>query len=214
MKAAVTSRCQCSTASNERTSPLLNRSVLHPARQEVRASRAEVQACWDDRRWNRFDDVFSQMPSDAHERKKDRVFLTFSLLTFQGITPMLQLIRRITADPDDGTKCSLIFANQVSSGFCCLQIPRGACWSPVAVLTFQTEKDILLREELEEVKRKHPDKVHLWFTLDRAPQGEEAVLQPSSKSIVSYRLLSSRYYTILGDAILGDTIRGASAAFP
>uniref|UniRef100_A0A674P825 NADH-cytochrome b5 reductase n=1 Tax=Takifugu rubripes TaxID=31033 RepID=A0A674P825_TAKRU len=62
-----------------------------------------------------------------------------------GITPMLQLIRRITADADDGTKCSLIFANQ-------------------------TEKDILLREELEEVKRKHPDKVHLWFTLDRAPQ--------------------------------------------
>lgn len=35
---------------------------------------------------------------------------------------MLQLIRRITADPDDSTKCSLIFANQVSSVFCCLRI--------------------------------------------------------------------------------------------
>lgn len=30
-----------------------------------------------------------------------------------GITPMLQLIRRISADPGDNTKCSLIFANQV-----------------------------------------------------------------------------------------------------
>lgn len=62
-----------------------------------------------------------------------------------GITPMLQLIRSITADPTDNTKCSLIFANQ-------------------------TEKDILLREELEEVKKNHPDKVNLWFTLDRPPQ--------------------------------------------
>ncbi|KAM8892301.1 NADH-cytochrome b5 reductase 2 [Spinachia spinachia] len=62
-----------------------------------------------------------------------------------GITPMLQLIRSITADPTDNTKCSLIFANQ-------------------------TEKDILLREELEEVKKKHRDKLNLWFTLDKPPQ--------------------------------------------
>uniref|UniRef100_A0A673IHK3 cytochrome-b5 reductase n=1 Tax=Sinocyclocheilus rhinocerous TaxID=307959 RepID=A0A673IHK3_9TELE len=31
-----------------------------------------------------------------------------------GITPMLQLIKSITADHADNTKCSLIFANQVS----------------------------------------------------------------------------------------------------
>ncbi|XP_029379597.1 NADH-cytochrome b5 reductase 2 isoform X1 [Echeneis naucrates] len=62
-----------------------------------------------------------------------------------GVTPMLQLIRRITADPADNTQCSLIFANQ-------------------------TEKDILLREELEEAKKNHPDKVKLWFTLDKPPQ--------------------------------------------
>ncbi|XP_026167374.1 NADH-cytochrome b5 reductase 2 [Mastacembelus armatus] len=62
-----------------------------------------------------------------------------------GITPMLQLIRRITSDPSDNTKCSLIFANQ-------------------------TENDILLREELKEVKKNHPDKVNLWFTLDKPPQ--------------------------------------------
>ncbi|XP_075898736.1 NADH-cytochrome b5 reductase 2 [Nelusetta ayraudi] len=62
-----------------------------------------------------------------------------------GITPMLQLIRRISADPGDNTKCSLIFANQ-------------------------TEKDILLREELEEVKENHADKLNLWFTLDKPAQ--------------------------------------------
>ncbi|CAL8262435.1 unnamed protein product [Merluccius merluccius] len=63
-----------------------------------------------------------------------------------GITPMLQLIRSITADPADSTTCSIIFANQ-------------------------TEKDILLREELEEVKSHHPDKLQLWFTLDKPSEG-------------------------------------------
>lgn len=63
-----------------------------------------------------------------------------------GITPMLQLIRSITADPTDHTKCSLIFANQ-------------------------TEKDILLREELEEIRKDHPEQFKLWYTLDKPPQG-------------------------------------------
>ncbi|RVE71420.1 hypothetical protein OJAV_G00051640 [Oryzias javanicus] len=63
-----------------------------------------------------------------------------------GITPMLQLIRRITSDPTDNTTCSLIFGNQ-------------------------TEKDILLREELDEVQKNHPDQVKLWYTLDKPPQG-------------------------------------------
>ncbi|CAN9498643.1 unnamed protein product [Ophioblennius macclurei] len=63
-----------------------------------------------------------------------------------GITPMLQLIRSITADPTDRTRCSLIFANQ-------------------------TEEDILLREELEEVQKEHPDQLKVWFTLDKPPAG-------------------------------------------
>ncbi|XP_019332630.1 NADH-cytochrome b5 reductase 2 isoform X2 [Alligator mississippiensis] len=62
-----------------------------------------------------------------------------------GITPMLQLIRHITKDPKDDTKCYLLFANQ-------------------------TEKDILLRTELEEVAKKHPSQFKLWYTLDRPPQ--------------------------------------------
>ncbi|KAM5319636.1 NADH-cytochrome b5 reductase 2 [Glossophaga mutica] len=63
-----------------------------------------------------------------------------------GITPMLQLIRHITTNPQDRTRISLIFANQ-------------------------TEEDILMRKELEEVARTHPDQFNLWYTLDRPPVG-------------------------------------------
>ncbi|XP_043337774.1 NADH-cytochrome b5 reductase 2 isoform X2 [Cervus canadensis] len=61
-----------------------------------------------------------------------------------GITPMLQLIRCITRKPSDKTVMSLIFANQ-------------------------TEEDILMRRELEEVARTHPTRFGLWYTLDRPP---------------------------------------------
>ncbi|KAF5918822.1 hypothetical protein HPG69_005860 [Diceros bicornis minor] len=64
----------------------------------------------------------------------------------QGITPMLQLIRHITRNPSDKTTMSLIFANQ-------------------------TEEDILVRKELEEIARTHPDQFNLWYTLDRPPVG-------------------------------------------
>ena len=113
---------------------------------------------------------------------------------------MLQLIRRITADPADNTKCSLIFANQVSSVrfivwgnlSLSLTVQTYYCaahkWkhsgeikslSPLSA-PLQTEKDILLREELEEVKKNHPDKVKVWYTLDRPPQGKAAFLHLSS----------------------------------
>ncbi|XP_007885997.1 NADH-cytochrome b5 reductase 2 [Callorhinchus milii] len=63
-----------------------------------------------------------------------------------GITPMLQLIRHIVKDPEDDTKCFLLFANQ-------------------------TEKDILLRAELEGVAEEYPDQFRFWYTLDRPTQG-------------------------------------------
>ncbi|XP_036115185.1 NADH-cytochrome b5 reductase 2 isoform X2 [Molossus molossus] len=63
-----------------------------------------------------------------------------------GITPMLQLIRHITKNPRDKTRMSLIFANQ-------------------------TEDDILMRKELEEVAKTHPEQFSLWYTLDRPPAG-------------------------------------------
>ncbi|ESO97296.1 hypothetical protein LOTGIDRAFT_214125 [Lottia gigantea] len=59
-----------------------------------------------------------------------------------GITPMLQLIRQVFKDPEDKTELWLLFANQ-------------------------TEKDILLRPELEDIQQSHPSRFHLSYTLDR-----------------------------------------------
>mmetsp|Transcript_26768 Transcript_26768/g.20052 ORF Transcript_26768/g.20052 Transcript_26768/m.20052 type:complete len:309 (+) Transcript_26768:10-936(+) len=58
-----------------------------------------------------------------------------------GITPMLQIINAIKKNPADDTELWLIFANQ-------------------------TEEDILLRKELEELVS---DRFHLHYTLDRPP---------------------------------------------
>lgn len=69
------------------------------------------------------------------------------LLGGSGITPMLQLIRHITRDPKDQTKLSLLFANQ-------------------------TEEDILLRDELEEIVKNYPDQVKIWYTIDRPTEGK------------------------------------------
>ncbi len=56
---------------------------------------------------------------------------------------MLQIIRAIIRDPLDRTEVYLIFANQ-------------------------TEEDIFLRKELEELPK---DRFHLWYTLDRPSKG-------------------------------------------
>lgn len=63
-----------------------------------------------------------------------------------GITPMLQVIRQVFKDPDDKTELALLFANQ-------------------------TEKDILLRPELEEIQIAHPNRFKLHFTLDKSDEG-------------------------------------------
>ncbi|XP_061663940.1 NADH-cytochrome b5 reductase 3-like [Syngnathoides biaculeatus] len=65
-----------------------------------------------------------------------------------GVTPMLQIITAVVKDPQDPTVCHLLFANQ-------------------------TEKDILLRPELEEIQVNNPERFKLWFTVDRAPAGWE-----------------------------------------
>lgn len=62
-----------------------------------------------------------------------------------GITPMLQLIRAITKDKTDETQVSLLFANQ-------------------------TEKDILLRDELDEIAKNYPEKVKIWYTVDNSEE--------------------------------------------
>jgi cytochrome-b5 reductase len=63
-----------------------------------------------------------------------------------GITPMLQVIRAALKNEDDKTKLWLLFANQ-------------------------TEEDILLRKELDEISQTHPDRVKIWYTVDRSAPG-------------------------------------------
>ena len=60
-----------------------------------------------------------------------------------GITPMYQLMQAITSDPDDKTEVHLLFANQ-------------------------SEDDILLRKEIEQMAEQHSDRIKFWYTVDRA----------------------------------------------
>jgi cytochrome-b5 reductase len=63
-----------------------------------------------------------------------------------GITPMLQIMRHIASNqPEDNTEVSLLFANQ-------------------------TEKDILCREEIEDLVAKSNGKFKVHYTLDKAPE--------------------------------------------
>ena len=61
-----------------------------------------------------------------------------------GITPMLQIVTAALKDSGDTTKLSLIFANQ-------------------------SETDILVRDELDALAAKHPERFTVHYTLDRPP---------------------------------------------
>ncbi|KAL9929525.1 NADH-cytochrome b5 reductase 3-like [Glossina fuscipes fuscipes] len=64
-----------------------------------------------------------------------------------GITPMLQLIRDILKRGEkDATELALLFANQ-------------------------SEEDILLRNELDDLAQKHSKKFKVWYTVDKAVEG-------------------------------------------
>ena len=59
-----------------------------------------------------------------------------------GITPMLQIITAVLKDKEDPTQMWLLFANQ-------------------------TEADILMRETLDKLAEENPDRLKVWYTLDR-----------------------------------------------
>ncbi|XP_011871537.1 PREDICTED: NADH-cytochrome b5 reductase 3 isoform X2 [Vollenhovia emeryi] len=89
-----------------------------------------------------------------------------------GITPMLQLIRAIIKDPTDETQTSLLYANQ-------------------------TEKDILLREELDEIAKKYPNKLKLWYTLDSSSEG-----WPYSTGYISAEMIGKHMFPPSPDTIV------------
>ena len=83
-----------------------------------------------------------------------------------GIAPMLQLIRDVLKKSDiDKTKMSLLFANQ-------------------------SEKDILLRQELETEAARHPDQLKIWYTVDRAEEGWKYSTGFVSKEMIKDHLYS------------------------
>ncbi|KAI0728438.1 cytochrome-b5 reductase [Fomitopsis betulina] len=63
-----------------------------------------------------------------------------------GITPMYQILNYALSDPSNKTKFTLIFANV-------------------------EERDILLKEEFDALKKAHPDKLELVYTLDKPSDG-------------------------------------------
>src|SRR5436190_14363015 len=89
-----------------------------------------------------------------------------------GITPMLQLVRAIIKDPTDETQASLLFANQ-------------------------TEQDILLRDELDDIAKKHPDKFKLWYTVDTASEG-----WPYSTGYISTDMIEKHMFSPSPDTIV------------
>ncbi|XP_066440278.1 NADH-cytochrome b5 reductase 1 [Eleutherodactylus coqui] len=62
-----------------------------------------------------------------------------------GVTPMIQLIQTILSDPEDETKCFLLFANK-------------------------SEDDIIFRNDLEKLKDEYSEQFKLWFTVDSPPE--------------------------------------------
>lgn len=89
-----------------------------------------------------------------------------------GITPMLQLIRAILKDPTDETRVSLLYANQ-------------------------TEKDILLREELDEIAKDHPNKLKLWYTLDTARESWPYGVGYINSDMIKYNMFPPSFETIV-----------------
>lgn len=67
-----------------------------------------------------------------------------------GITPMLQVIRKVLENPQDKTKLVLLFANV-------------------------SQKDILLREEFDRMAAQNPDRFQVHYTIDKLslPSGDE-----------------------------------------
>lgn len=56
------------------------------------------------------------------------------------------------------------------------ELPSEGSWNGLELsitLILQTENDILLRAELEDIAKRHPEQFVLWYTLDRPPKGRD-----------------------------------------
>lgn len=74
-------------------------------------------------------------------------------------------------------------------------------------LILQTEKDILLRAELEDIAKRHPDQFTLWYTLDRPPQGRLLVHAGNAfahrcRTVMGFALVQGAITIISGHLVL------------
>lgn len=89
-----------------------------------------------------------------------------------GVTPMYQLVTAVLRDPTDETELALLFANQ-------------------------TEDDILLRDEFDQLTKDYPDKFKIWYTVDRSNPGWSF-----STGFVDYDMVSSHLFPPTSDGIV------------
>lgn len=90
-----------------------------------------------------------------------------------GITPMLQLVRDVLKRSEkDKTELALLFANQ-------------------------SEEDILLRTELDDLAKKHPEQFKVWYTVDRATEAWSY-----SQGFVNDEMIAQHLFPASGDTIV------------
>lgn len=80
-----------------------------------------------------------------------------------GITPLYQLLNEITKNPEDKTKVNLYYGNL-------------------------TEKDILIKKELDTIADKYKDQVNVVYFLDKAPENWEGQTGYISKEFLQSNL--------------------------
>jgi cytochrome-b5 reductase len=115
---------------------------------------------------------FNIKPEKKLDPKQVKAKLVSMIAGGTGLTPMLQLIRAVFRDPEDTTCLRLLLANQ-------------------------TEEDILIRQELEQIEKENPDRFKIWYTVDRPAPGwtyssgfinadmiEKALFPPSPDNLV------------------------------
>lgn len=111
-----------------------------------------------------------KLTKDSPTAKKRQVKRLSMVAGGSGIAPMLQVIRAVLKKSDsDPTKLALLFANQ-------------------------SEKDILLRKELEDEAAKHPDQLKVWYTVDRPEEGWKY-----SSGFVSKEMIQEHLYGADGE---------------
>jgi len=89
-----------------------------------------------------------------------------------GITPMLQLINQIIADPDDDKELALLYANQ-------------------------SEKDILCRDEIDILAANNPSCFKVWYTVDKAPEDWQY-----SEGFISEEMISEHLFPPSEDSLV------------